>query len=849
MRPALQKLLSRPSSLDLLTCLTGIDYVPLRPIRRLQKPHRSCRLYSAYALPARDMKIGHDEDVDIAQRQDIEQEVLPRDIVARRVESEAWSMFPGSRPANIQRHRTRRELRFLDESGNVRWTHEELVHQSNLDDHTPTRPRLVDDPKNMYDMQLWMDLLEFRERMFGIEGIKTIYKAMMERQITIPVSGPLSNTFWNMFLELGFVQLEYLESLMHHADDLLKTSGKRWTLLYAKVLQHFLLNGQGHKALSWHRRLIDCHPPGPKGFAEMCRQVVLWNGDLTALKQVYKENNHCNTYSKIVPLLCHQDRFQLALEWHFFLLRNDDVPTTSKASDQLLHYVNSYQPAAAILVKRSLSKIADSTAEPLPNLNLSRETMNLIHGKAFHVPVKKYNDKLGARWFATTWVSLDTAINGVHALGIEAIGPLSLQAIALRELDTKKISQRIAQLRNLGISVGKSVFSRAVTAFAKNDQREYLEGLLHSDQHPDVLEDWKTQEELLASYFRSKDWTQYNRTLAIRVIASNNLPSEKPNLELRCLAAVGNFYNVLEVLQRMRENRTRLQARSIALLVRSTLRPRRRGHQPITLSRSIDDSAITIEIFKEIIFLGGSIQISHWREVIRRQGMSGELERLYRLSAFLATWYGSAQARGTILQSHAGVVGTMARPNSSSGGLPLISSSHSLHPLRQIFSPSLQRSIVEWGFKRALQASPAKYGHMPRHISMNTDTKSDARQIASSLQHVDVTSGITLLQKLKQYGVSIDVPAVRSAVFNRLVTYYGHGLSQRLHNRVAKAQNPLCFEEMVRQVDRAMGGKAFPRIKDLKSMVLLKSLSRSRRVFHKKERRSARKRMLNIHEH
>jgi hypothetical protein len=72
-----------------------------------------------------------------------------------------------------------------------------------------------------------------------------------------------------------------------------------------------------------------------------------------------------------------------------------------------------------------------------------------------------------------------------------------------------------------------------------------------------------------------------------------------------------------------------------------------------------------------------------------------------------------------------------------------------------------------------------------------------------------VAQGVELLQQLSNYGVHINSLSVRKAIFNRLITYYGPKMSNRLHNRIGKEKMRGRLWLVARQLDNALGGKFF----------------------------------------
>jgi hypothetical protein len=420
--------------------------------------------------------------------------------------------------------------------------------------------------------------------------------------------------------------------------------------------------------------------------------------------------------------------------------------------------------------------------------------MNLVHGKAFGIEPKKYSDRLGARWFATNWISLDLAINMVHALGVQEIGPLSLQAIALRETDPSGVVHRIDQLKQLGISLGSSVFSRSVESFARDGEVEYLQDLLKSDQHPDSYEDRQLQENLLSSYARTEDWAQYRLTASIRAIASRSSRVEQYNMIQQANIFRGNRSAVFKMLEEMRMQRIPVAQKTIHHILRHFLPTRRRGHAPDRSQRSLDDLQTAISILTTIMKFGSSVPATSWREIIRRLGMLGRFDDLEKLCLWLAAWY---NPNSTLRLQSAKNLSQVLPIHSPHLAPALIPTSHKFHPLRILFSNSLQRAIVEWGFIH----EPLR---QPFQSAFVLDNSSTAGKLAEQRAY-HYTRGVRLLRQLQNQGVYIDVAQIRRALRNRFAILYNPGKSRIARNELLRQQNVCTRKDMVAQLNNAWG--------------------------------------------
>ncbi|CZR69949.1 uncharacterized protein PAC_19850 [Phialocephala subalpina] len=828
MRPKLQRLLSRPSSLDLLRYLVGIPVS--KGCSATARRHRgaagrvriTCRGYASAATAAREVVDDqHNESFEL------------RDL------TKAWGGFPHesiqpspqpSRLPATQSHsialapatKVKRVYGAWDES---LWTHDELDYQSSLDKPPlPGKGRLLDLDTYKQDMRLWGVMLEYRKRVYGDHGVLTFLNALTQRGVLIPTNGALADRFWVTFLDLGFRNHGVLRRVCQYANHILVTQKRRWSKLYAYVVRFFLANGDPTAASTWHMRLFKDHPPNSLTFAEMCRHVIIYHGDSKVLKTIYRKNTHRNVYAKVIPLLCQRENFKAALDWHYFLLRNGDVPKSSKVVEPLIHFLAVYKPNAAVEVTQSLVAAGVSFAPNLSkelndNTKISREIMNVMHGETLNITAKQYNDGLGARWFATRWVSLDIAINAIHALGVQEIGPLSLQAIALRDPDPKSVTARINQLKTLGISISPLIYSRAIEHFASKGLSRYLEGLLHCDQHPDAYQDARLQEELLASFARNGDWDQYHRTLQIRSLAAWSPSSERWNLRLRAEMTLGHQKEVERILEHMRDEQIFVKSKSIAHLLATRLRRRRHGRGPMNVPGETNrgrqnDLNTVIRMLIGIMESGNYVPVIYWREIIRRLGMLGRVDDVRSVSLFLTTWYAPQQKF------------PLSRP--SPYHIPSqVPTSHPLHPLRIIFGIPFQRAVVEWGFISSLRPKP----------NHSLDPRREVIPVFDPFLP-KVTAGITLLKLLSQRGVHIDGPTVRKALFNRLITYYGPGRSDRKYNRWGKIAMQGKLSMAARQIDDALEGAYFSST-DLPRLVDAISRRRWVRVEKKKQRRLA----------
>ncbi|KAB8289838.1 hypothetical protein EYC80_010470 [Monilinia laxa] len=698
MRPALQRLISRYSSLNLLRYITD---TPLFTNIQYDGVGRKCnRNYASLSIGLE----GANQHVTNIDKPNSAQPVI-RHVISKR---------SSNGPRTVVSHADTKSMTIREYR---RWkdyfTPVELEYESRVSKTTQEEAvRLVDNPIYEKDMDLWAVLLVYRRGMYGAEGVRIFWEAIRTRNIHLPVEGLASWTMWRAFVDLGLQDKAVLESLIQYADDLLQQTGQRWNGLYTSITYHLLLNDRGAEALQWHKKLMET--------------------------------------SKLYGRYMKQEEYASAYKWHFSLFQKKDFPKSARPTEDLIRLLRKFRSPLALRVASSLVHVGISLPPSLESelkdtRSISREMMNLIHGEVFHIKPKKYDDELGARWLATTWIPLDVSIQSIHALGVREIGPLSFQSIALRDPDCKAIIKRLDQLSELGISPGRSKFVKAVESFAREGNHEFLNALLNSDQHPAALDDWAHQEKLLASYAAKEQLKEFRQTLAIRLVGSRTPDFDVYNIHLRICVIRHQWDAVLKMLSDMRMNHIPAKPGSISCILRQLLRPRRRGQRPVTDPRynHFNDVTMATKILIGIMVSGSSVSIHHWTEIIRRLGMLGREKELHNLCMFLASWYGSKNHNLLPGANYLRIRDRTQVPDD------LVPTWHSQHPLRRLFPSSLQRAIVEWGFKRALVSPPPNFPGLAR-----VDKKTA----------YNVTNGIVLLRELYHMGVEIEPNAIRRAV-------------------------------------------------------------------------------------
>ena len=660
------------------------------------------------------------------------------------------------------------------------WDWDELQFQSNVGEGE-IRGLLVDHVSNVGDFRLWVELLRFRGRVYGLQGTIDIWEGIKKRRLHLPVYGPEADVLWGSIIALGLERPEFLHEIYLHARKIFENTGTAWRGIYTTIVGR-LLATDPNQAYEWHKVLLQIHRPGPSELGYIFIEASKAKVALGVFEQIYKELDVRTLYATIIPRLCNLQLYDIAHRWHYLLVRVGDVPGSYGTVKRLLRHLALYKSSDRL---RDFTRSLVDAGVPFPVSEyqtvhdgpiISREIMSRLLGEAHSIAPKTFSDEFCARLFATKAFSVDTVMSGLRMLGLEAIGPLSLKEIASRDASTEAVAARMDKFQELGISVGSSIFARLVKQFAVEGREDMLNGLLSSDQHPDALEDSVLQESLLASFHAAHDWPKYHNTMAVLACHSKGrVIFHRENLILRSYIRQRNLAAAMRMLENMRLTRVPVSSVSTRLMRDQILRPRKVGRRPVSLAVDSDDLGHLIGLWQGILRCGGYVAPLSWREVLRRLGQTGRLRDLEKLALWLVLWYHPNNAKSVRVRSS---------PYSRTqrfGLVPRRLSAYSRgHPYRILFSTVQQEAMIAWGFK-TLTKQPATAGP-----SLGTPGS--------------WSWGLKLLLKLKDRGVAVSKKTVRRVLRHRLRILYGLERSAIRANRLASAQNPYPLRGMLAEI-------------------------------------------------
>ncbi|KAI0016715.1 hypothetical protein F4780DRAFT_664208 [Xylariomycetidae sp. FL0641] len=689
---------------------------------------------------------------------------------------------------------------------------------------------LVDKLENHGDFALWTCLLDFQMRINGDEGVLNVWRGLWGRKSLYETDHPLAPTFFRLVLEAAVKSSDdgFLESIWVYSEWMLEIHGTKWPRLYPTVLEHFLQTRQPRRTLQWQLRLTPNFYPGAKSFANMVKRFVTdKHPDSTStLQSLYFANRDHNLYDLLVPYLYGLGESRLAKQWRRACSIQFDIPLSPVASRPFLRFLKGYHPEIDLLpAEENAMSGPEADTEDVEPVELSREFINRVHGKTFGISVKNYNDRLGARWFASSWVPLDSAITAVSTLGVGKIGPLSLQSIALREGTPQGVLSRIAQLQEHGITVVESAYTRMMIYLAKKDDQELLMDLLQSDLHPEVFDDLNLQSRLLGSMLGSSEWKNHRLLLVASSIVLEQARREIANTLVSNYFRQRDTQGLLRVLDDMKTTNVELdyeQAYAIFESIQEEAAERRGPNRTRLIPQAW---AFYLSVFRKLSTMDIPVPVTCWRIVLFsliRQGQLGQVESL--CFELLELFTSTISLRPGFVPVHPDdVPATMREPLAGVDNLLGVYVPQDLptdnpqHPLRLLFDKKLLSTLMRYSFSTALDrqavaradlAQPLYHSHEPRAFG--------------------VAQAVRLLRLLHDRGLAVQPPTVARHVKDRLTMLYGpYVLTKRSEQRL-RARNHLKLSEMKALVDEAWGAELLPALPELRTLVLRQSRTKAK---------------------
>ncbi|KAF2430819.1 hypothetical protein EJ08DRAFT_588431, partial [Tothia fuscella] len=495
----------------------------------------------------------------------------------------------------------------------------------------------------------WHALLKNKTRVYGRDGIVHVWRTMRAQNVDVPCEGfdsKLLKSFWILFTKPAAVR----ECVYDYAVLQKETLGQSYPAFYeyfmGSVLQDDLhpTLADPQSVLSWHHRLSKHFSASPTAMKWLVPPAAMSPDRLEIYKQIYVDlkGQKGSVYDEMITTLIKRDLIREALDMHLFLVEHGDSPSDAfKASSHWEHLQRLGQGMlfAELAKPKSPSQIEKSSTEmTAPPIQFSREFMYSFLGESHGIAPKQFSDEFCARLFATRAFSISLVTSCLSMFGVRSIGPLALRELALRAGNPHDITSSIENLSRAGVFISDSLFCKAVQKLAADHNSDLLQSLLNSDQHPDVLEDYKLQRTLLASYLAQNDWLSVYRTLTLLTLFHADPDQESWNILVRQYARERKAKKIEQVLEDMRMKGVQITSHTVRRLFSHLLVKRRIGHGP-EHGHEFDDLRILTNICLQFMESEQLLPARYWHELLRRYGMTYRFEELARLCLRLVTYY------------------------------------------------------------------------------------------------------------------------------------------------------------------------------------------------------------------
>lgn len=238
---------------------------------------------------------------------------------------------------------------------------EKLEFESDVGHANDIGTRLVDLPENSNDFELWEELLRFRQRHYGDKGIVDIWEGLTVRVegVRLPTAGERADFFWKSFVDLGLKRELFLKDVVKYAVKLWEQTGDRWPQLYESVVGGLLDRGKMEQAVEYHKSLQRSHLDQPNDLVQILEwairplsrpvtsglhMLVADRGQHAVSPGVKAFQKMCSTivghriYGRVVSTLLRHGFGEDAIRMHHFLVHREDHPQTYEEMQPVLDY-------------------------------------------------------------------------------------------------------------------------------------------------------------------------------------------------------------------------------------------------------------------------------------------------------------------------------------------------------------------------------------------------------------------------------------------------------------------------------------------------------------------------------
>jgi hypothetical protein len=648
----------------------------------------------------------------------------------------------------------------------------------------------VDRPENRGNLALWAELLQYRQRVDGFEGVLDVWRGMRRRDVDLPIRGNEAEIMWTIFIHAGIRSPHderhdrLLHNVVDHARDLYARAGVydglhrcivgRWVRIKPSVARNWhkvLCKDFGNPQIQW--------PALASDFAH-ARE---WFEARKTFRAICNSTQQRGLYGYYIPQVLKQQGDEEALRWHRLFLKRGDAPDAETFADPAIQRLFEMDGNASLPVVHNkqdhATKPLDISYTQAQFPPLTRATMSTLVGDVHGIKPKEVSDSFVAKMFATYAFSLDLVVTGLGFFGVDNLGPLAVREMALKAGTFAVFSNKLGDLKACGIGVQQSVYGRLVHKITVQGSAQLFDTLIASDQHPESYEDASTQELLLASFLENEDLINAHITLMGLSLAAPRAHERAWNRLLQRYIKKRDYRSISRTTEQMQASGMNLSKRTLTFMHRHVLPVRRPSKGPLPLPPGalvLNPLQFTTNAYIYAATKGVQVHPALWIENLKRYGMMHKWDELERLVLWLAHWYSthSTQPRYTS-------AGRWQRD-------PGI--------LQTIFSRQMREAIVTWGFRHASQDRLLR---APRDGEDSPPCEPWAR-------------GLALVDKIRRYGILTTPETARKAFLLRMWVLFGPAYSTKAVNVEAKRNNQLTLAHYVRHANEVWNGKLFPKL-------------------------------------
>jgi hypothetical protein len=695
-----------------------------------------------------------------------------------------------------------------------------LYSEARVRDFSTARGLLIDEPVNHANLGAWCKILEYRQRTDGFAGVVDVWEGMRKRGINLPVDGSHADTLWTTFLHAAIVPEQddshnrFLQNLWVHAKELKASGYGHYRSFHNIIVGRFLRLVPGGA-----RKRSRSKAPDPEykihrsacehGFCEAQSLPFLVMDVLKSTKprlsfarwqklylhdKQYYDNDKRGLYDLCMPLvLLHStDDAAFVISWHNFFVSHNDMPSSELANNRSVRYLlgpdstrETDTPPSHIQLKQLTGILAEDRGDAQPSTSpiLSRASMSGLLGDVHGIRPKAISDKFCARMFATQAFSLETSIRGLALLGTESLGPIALRELAIRANTPEILKERLADISQAGIAILPSAYAHILKTVVANSENDLFQTLLASDQHPESYDDQHTQETLLANFLQVEDLPSAHLTLIGLSGLSQADPSKASRAWNRLLqhhTKAHNYKESARIFDHLCSEQLIVSSRSLNFMLKYLLPDRAPSKRPMLASDPQQNYPtclnFVVNAHMYAASLGQVLKADRWIELLKRYGMTDNMDGLERLAPWLVQRY-PTEAKST----------EYVRRNNL---LQRVTANKSRQSM--ILNPIMLRAMITWGFR-----------HEGIHNRLRLPSEELATSVNETTRAPSWTRGIALVSRLKAMGVNVRTVDVRRAVTGILWTLFGPGVSKRRVNLQLLRCNDLTIMDYVKDANEA----------------------------------------------